>query len=82
MPTVYPVSRITARIRERLAYDDVLSDVWVEGEVANLRRPGSGHAYYSLRDSNVSLRCVSFRNSRGMNHLQDGAKVIAHGRES
>lgn len=82
MPTVYPVSRITARIRESLAYDDVLSDVWVEGEVANLRRPGSGHAYYSLRDSNVSLRCVSFRNSRGMNHLQDGAKVIAHGRVS
>ena len=82
MPTVYPVSRIAARIRELLHYDSLLADVWVEGEVANLRRPGSGHAYYSLRDSNVSLRCVSFRNSRGMNHLQDGAKVIAHGRVS
>ncbi len=82
MPTVYPVSRITAHIREVLAYDEVLSDVWVEGEIANLRRPGSGHAYFSLRDSNVSLRCVAFRNSRGMNHLQDGAKVIVHGRAS
>lgn len=82
MPTVYPVSQITAYIREVLAYDEVLSDVWVEGEVANLRRPGSGHAYFSLRDSSVSLRCVAFRNSRGMNHLQDGAKVIAHGRAS
>ena len=82
MPTVYPVSQITAYIREVLAYDEVLNDVWVEGEIANLRRPGSGHAYFSLRDSNVSLRCVAFRNSRGMNHLQDGAKVIAHGRAS
>ena len=82
MPTIYPVSRITAHIRDALHYDDLLADVWVEGEIANLRRPGSGHAYFSLRDSKSSLRCVAFRNSRGMSHLQDGAKVIAHGRVS
>ena len=82
MPEIYAVSQITAYIREALAYDDVLSDVWVEGEVANLRRPGSGHAYFSLRDSNVSLRCVAFRSARGMNRLADGAKVVAHGRVS
>ena len=82
MPAIYAVSQITAYIREALAYDDVLSDVWIEGEVANLRRPGSGHAYFSLRESGVSLRCVAFRNARGMNHLDDGAKVVAHGRVS
>lgn len=82
MAAIYAVSQITAYIREALAYDDVLSDVWVEGEVANLRRPGSGHAYFSLRDSSVSLRCVAFRNARGMNRLADGAKVVAHGRVS
>ena len=82
MAEIYAVSQITAYIREALAYDDVLSDVWVEGEVANLRRPGSGHAYFSLRDSNVSLRCVAFRSARGMNRLADGAKVVAHGRVS
>ena len=80
MALIYGVSQVTAYIRDLLAYDDLLSDVWVEGEVANLRRPGSGHSYFTLRDSNTSLRCVLFRRSRGATHLQDGAAVVAHGR--
>ena len=82
MALIYGVSQITSYLRELLAYDDLLSDVWIEGEVANLRRPGSGHAYFTLRDSNSSMRCVLFRNSRGAEHLQDGAAVVAHGRVS
>ncbi len=82
MAAVYAVSQITSYIRETLAYDDLLRDIWIEGEVANLRRPGSGHAYFSLRDASSSLRCVSFRNSRGIRHLVDGAKIVAHGRVS
>ena len=82
MAVIYGVSQVTAYLRELLAYDDVLADIWIEGEVSNLRRPGSGHAYFTLRDSNSSLRGVLFRNSRGLEHLQDGAAVVAHGRIS
>lgn len=82
MTVIYEVSQVTAYLRELLAYDDVLADIWIEGEVSNLRRPGSGHAYFTLRDSNSSLRGVLFRNSRGLEHLQDGAAVVAHGRVS
>ncbi len=82
MAIIYEVSQVTAYLRELLAYDDVLADVWIEGEVSNLRRPGSGHAYFTLRDSQSSLRGVLFRNSRGLEHLQDGAAVVAHGRVS
>ena len=82
MAVIYGVSQVTAYLRELLAYDDVLADIWIEGEVSNLRRPGSGHAYFTLRDSNSSLRGVLFRNSRGLEHLQDGAAVVAHGRVS
>ena len=82
MAVIYEVSQVTAYLRELLAYDDVLADIWIEGEVSNLRRPGSGHAYFTLRDSNSSLRGVLFRNSRGLEHLQDGAAVVAHGRVS
>ena len=80
MAVIYGVSQVTAYLRELLAYDDVLADIWIEGEVANLRRPGSGHAYFTLRDSRSSLRGVLFRNSRGLENLQDGAAVVAHGR--
>ncbi len=82
MAVIYEVSQVTTYLRELLAYDDVLADIWIEGEVSNLRRPGSGHAYFTLRDSNSSLRGVLFRNSRGLEHLQDGAAVVAHGRVS
>ena len=82
MAVVYGVSQVTAYLREILAYDDVLADIWIEGEVSNLRRPGSGHAYFTLKDSQSSLRGVLFRNSRGLEHLQDGAAVVAHGRVS
>ena len=82
MAVIYGVSQVTAYLRELFAYDDVLADIWIEGEVSNLRRPGSGHAYFTLRDSQSSLRGVLFRNSRGLEHLQDGAAVVAHGRVS
>ena len=80
MALIYGVSQVTAYLRDLLSYDELLSDIWIEGEVANLRRPGSGHSYFTLRDGNSSLRCVLFRNSRGATHLQDGAAVVAHGR--
>ena len=77
---IYTVSQVTTYVNEVLSYDDVLRDVWVEGEIANVARPASGHAYFTLRDSASSLRCVMFRNSRGMEHILDGAAIIAHGR--
>ena len=80
MALIYGVSQVTTYLRDLLAYDGLLSDIWIEGEVANLRRPGSGHSYFTIRDANSSLRCVLFRNSRGATHLQDGAAVVAHGR--
>jgi len=60
----------------------VLQDFWVNGEVANLARPGSGHSYFSIRDGNSTMRCVMFRNSRGANYLENGAAIILHGRVS
>ena len=82
MAVIYDVSQVTAYLQDLLAYDDLLRDIWIEGEVSNLRRAGSGHAYFSLRDGSSSLRCALFRNSLGHDHLADGALVIAHGRVS
>ena len=79
---VYSVSLITAYLRERLEYDPVLQDVWVSGEVANLRRSGTGHSYFTLRDDTGSLRCVLFLSYGGSERLASGAAVIAHGRIS
>ncbi len=79
---VYTVAQVTSYVRETLERDQVLQDIWVSGEVANLARPGSGHSYFSLRDANSSVRCVMFRGGQGADLLDNGAAVIAHGRVS
>ena len=79
---VYSVSQVTSYLKGLLDEDSLLQDIWIGGEVANLARPGSGHAYFTLRDGRSSLRCVMFRNVRGAEQLDSGAAVLAHGRMS
>jgi exodeoxyribonuclease VII large subunit len=61
--------------------DDVLQDVWVEGEVSNLARPVSGHIYFSIKDASASLKCVIWKSNalRIKVALQNGMAVEAHG---
>ena len=35
--------------------------LWVSGEISNIKRYGSGHWYFSLKDANAQVRCVMFR---------------------
>ena len=82
MPAIYSVSQLSSHTRQTLERDGVLQDLWVSGEVANLARPGSGHSYFSIRDGKATMRCVMFRNSRGMHFLDNGTAIILHGRVS
>ncbi len=58
--------------------------VWVEGEIAGLRRPASGHLYFSLKDQEAALRAVLFRRQASLLRfrLEDGAQVLCQGRLS
>ncbi len=56
---VYTVADITTDIRALL--EGRFSGVWIEGEVSNHREPGSGHHYFTLKDSFAQLSCVLFR---------------------
>jgi len=67
---------------------DVLEDtfplIWVEGEISNLSRPGSGHLYFCLKDAQAQVRCAMFR-SRGILlrfKPADGQRVLARARLS
>lgn len=80
---IYSVSQVAGYLRDILYQDSALQDLWVSGEVANLARPGSGNSYFTLRDSDSTLRCAMFsRGSRGAELLSNGMAVIAHGRIS
>ena len=70
------VSRLVRRMKNVLEIE--IGDVWVEGEVSNLRKQGNGHYYFSLKDEQAQLSCAAFsaeRRCSGHEALQDGAKV-------
>lgn len=35
--------------------------IWVEGEISNLSRPGSGHWYFTLKDQQAQISCAMFK---------------------
>jgi exodeoxyribonuclease VII large subunit len=76
---ILTVSELTALVKAQL--ETTFGDVWVEGEVSNLRCPPSGHLYFSLKDRTGQLRAVLFRT--GGNRLKfapaDGRAVLARG---
>src|SRR5258708_3555072 len=58
------------------------TDLWVEGEISNLRVADSGHMYFVLKDGNALLRVVMFRMQARLLRFKpgDGMQVIARGR--
>jgi exodeoxyribonuclease VII large subunit len=78
----WTVSKLTFYIRKLLEENEVLQDVWVQGEISNLSRPASGHVYFTLKDSSAALKCVMWRTSAARLRiaLQDGMEVEVHGR--
>ena len=74
------VSQLTGLLRTSI--ESQFSDLWLEGEVSNLRMPGSGHVYCTLKDEFSQIRAVLFRSSalRLKFTLQEGMCVIVRGR--
>ena len=66
----------------RTSIEEQFSDIWLEGELSNLRAPGSGHVYCTLKDKASQIRAVLFRSSavRLRFALQEGLQVIVRGR--
>lgn len=78
-PQVVTVGVLTAEIARRLSS---LGRVAVEGEVGSLKAAGSGHIYFSLKDSSANLSCVVWRSRvtpELRSRLKEGAKVVCHG---
>jgi len=73
------VSQLTDRIQGVLETEFL--DVWVEGEISNLKPAGSGHVYFSLKDDKAQLAAVVWRNDARLLRFrpQDGMKVLARG---
>ncbi|MGB8252558.1 MAG: exodeoxyribonuclease VII large subunit [Anaerolineaceae bacterium] len=79
--SILTVKELTGYLHGILESDDLLRDIWVQGEISNLSRASSGHIYFTLKDQNASIRCAMWRPNalRLITPLQDGQSVEAHG---
>ncbi len=81
-PASRPILSVSALAREaRVLIEDRFRLVWVEGEISNFRRPGSGHWYFTLKDDLAQLRCAMFtsRNRAVRFQPRDGTQVLIRG---
>jgi exodeoxyribonuclease VII large subunit len=73
---------LTRRIRDLLEIE--FAQVWLVGQVSNLKRHSSGHVFFSLKDDRASIRCVVWRSDadRLPAEMADGLEVELRGRLS
>ncbi|MDW7746002.1 exodeoxyribonuclease VII large subunit, partial [Halomonas sp.] len=76
------VSELNRRARQALEQD--VGEVWVEGELSGVSRPGSGHIYFTLKDDRAQLRCALFRTRARFvaAPMRDGDRVKVRGQVS
>ncbi|HET7588171.1 MAG TPA: exodeoxyribonuclease VII large subunit [Gammaproteobacteria bacterium] len=79
---IYSVSELGAAARMLL--EDHFPSIWIQGEISNLARPGSGHWYFTLKDDAAQVRCAMFRmdNRRVRFAPKDGMLILLRARVS
>lgn len=76
---IYTIYELTSSIK--LSLEEGFSDIWLEGEVSNLRVPTSGHIYLTLKDERAQIKGVIFRSqARSSKFLpKDGQHLLCRG---
>ena len=76
---VFTVTAITLAVKQMM--EGVFRDVFVEGEVSNLREAASGHVYFDLKDREALLSAVMFKwdARKYAFELQEGVQVRVWG---
>ncbi len=76
------VTQINNYIKAILERTEVLQNVWIKGEISNLKYHSSGHVYLTLKDEGSALRAVMFKGAvmKLPFKMENGMKVSANGR--
>lgn len=76
----WTVSQLTDEIKTLL--ESHFGLILVEGEISNLRRPASGHYYFTFKDEGSQINAVMFKTQARLLKfkLEDGQKLLLHAR--
>jgi len=78
---VYSITELNRAARSRL--ESEFGDVWVKGEISELKRAASGHIYFTLKDEECELSAVRFRSRTSVLSavaVEAGMTALAFGR--
>jgi len=78
IPHYVPISHVNQVIKELIEYSGLLDDLWVKGEVFNVKR-GLKQLFFSIKDEQSQLHCVVFDLFRMSFTPQDGDQVYIRG---
>lgn len=78
------VRELNSYIKNSLENDSILSNLWIKGEISNLKKAMSGHVYFTLKDEYAAVSVALFKSyAQGINfNLQDGQEIIIRGKVS
>ena len=79
---IWRVSELAAQLRSEV--ERRFSDLWLEGEISDLRPAASGHIYFTIKDDEAQLSVVLFRSQARLLRFrpEDGLHILLRGRLS
>ena len=78
------VSAINRYLKAKFDNDDNLKNVFLKGEISNIKYHTTGHIYFSIKDENSKINAIMFSSSAKKLLFKpiDGSKVLVTGRIS
>ena len=75
------VSDLNKYIKDRVAEDEYLNNVFVKGEISNFKHHYTGHMYFTLKDDKSLIKCIMFKSYTATLNFtpKDGMKVNVFG---
>lgn len=75
------VTELNKYVKDVVANDEFLNNVYVKGEISNFKHHYTGHMYFTLKDETSLIKCVMFKSSTATLTFvpKDGMKVLVLG---
>ncbi len=79
--TPITVTELNKYMKDRVAEDEFLQNVYIKGEISNFKNHYTGHMYFTLKDENSLIKCIMFKSyAERMKFMpKDGMKVVVFG---
>lgn len=79
--TPITITELNKYVKDKIASDEFLQNVYVKGEISNFKNHYTGHMYFTLKDENSLIKCIMFKSfAERLKFIpKDGMKVVVFG---